>query len=79
MSLGLPLLSSTPSTASVHQQQQQQQMHLQQQQFLNQLKMNAMFNMDPQTAALMNAIAASYPPLSSMTNNSLQGILSILV
>lgn len=60
LSLGLPVLSGAPTPHQALFQQQQQQL-------LNQLKMNSafmQFNMDPNTAALMSAIA-SYSPVSS--------------
>jgi hypothetical protein len=68
LSLGLPLLPTASSGSNPH-----QQMQLQQQQLFNQLKLSAMFNMDPNTAALMNAIAASYPPVSAI-GSSVQGL-----
>ncbi|KAI6232687.1 C4H2-type domain-containing protein [Aphelenchoides fujianensis] len=67
--LNLPLLSPTTgaSVAAFQQQQQLFQQHAQQQQqqqqLLNQFKMNPpfMFNLDPNAAALWNAISAAYP------------------
>ncbi|KAI6206500.1 hypothetical protein M3Y94_00918900 [Aphelenchoides besseyi] len=74
--LNLPLLSPSSGSSAAFQQQQQLFQLTQQQQIL---KMNSLFNMDPNTAAIFNALSANYPPVSTgMLPPNYQSILMAL-